>query len=721
MKFPRRFFEKIVGDALEQNEFDIEVRCLGMRHDKDPDSPQQFWFESLEQFEKEWIEVKDRNDFGFDMHFTVLPRLRKFHGKKEHPLPERPFVSCLWADLDVGEGKPYKRKIDALRRLGDMKPYPNIIVESGSGLHAYWLVEPREVKKERFERLLRTLSAKLDGDSGAARATRLMRVPNTFNWKDENGKHGKLAKVEYLSSIRHRFKDLETRWNVNEDNPDTHRENQTATYTKLFAANLDGFRNGRHSAEATALCPFHHDKHPSFSVNLNTGLWICRAESCNAKGNARQFCDRLQIPVPHDLRETGGGFVLDLGKSSERPKLSKRALYGLAGDIVREIAPETESDPAAILVQLLVAFGNCIGPRPHFEVEATTHRANLFCLIVGRTSRARKGTSWGYVRRLFKTVDARWCEKQIVTGLSSGEGLIWALRDPEKPKHDSEEAEADDDVVESVDKRVMVLQSEFSRVLRAQRREGNTLSSVLRCAWDSETLSILTKNNPAEATGAHVSIIGHITQDELRRELRATDEANGYANRFLFAYAERSKILPFGGRLDEGTMEELAHALNFARHQAHKVDRVHFSKKARKLWRKIYIRLTKETPGMLGAITSRAEAQVLRLALVYALLDGSNKIKTQHLKAANALWRYFEKSAAFVFGGTLGNPVADTILNKLKGHKKGLTRDDIRELFHHNRDKDEIDEALTLLANSGLAVCHRERTGGRAAERWTAV
>jgi hypothetical protein len=214
------------------------------------------------------------------------------------------------------------------------------------------------------------------------------------------------------------------------------------------------------------------------------------------------------------------------------------------------------------------------------------------------------------VRRIFNQVDRSWCDKQIVTGLSSGEGLIWAARDPEKPGRNSKKTKVDNSFVATVNKRFMVLQSEFSRVLRVQRREGNTLSSILRSAWDSETLSILTKNAPARATGAHVSIIGHITQDELRRELRATDEANGYANRFLFVYAERSRYLPFGGQVDEPTMAELVQRLTRARHFTRTVDRIRFSKNARKLWRKIYIRLSKETPGMLGAITSRAEAQV---------------------------------------------------------------------------------------------------------------
>ncbi|MGC2702962.1 MAG: hypothetical protein WA361_00515, partial [Candidatus Acidiferrales bacterium] len=176
MEFPRRFFKKVVGSALKQGDFDIEVRCLGERNDDDPMWPKHYWAGSVRELEKQWIEIEDRNLSGFDIHYTVLPRLRKFHGKKEHPLPENPIVSCVWADLDVGEGKPYKCAMDALRRIRDTKPQPNIIVESGTGLHLYWLVELREVSKERLERLLRVIAEKLDGDSGAARAGRLMRV-----------------------------------------------------------------------------------------------------------------------------------------------------------------------------------------------------------------------------------------------------------------------------------------------------------------------------------------------------------------------------------------------------------------------------------------------------------------------------------------------------------------------------------------------------------------
>ena len=81
-------------------------------------------------------------------------------------------------------------------------------------------------------------------------------------------------------------------------------------------------------------------------------------------------------------------------------------------------------------------------------------------------------------------------------------------------------------------------------------RDGNTLSAIIRDAWDRGDLRSMTKNSPAVATGALISIVAHITLQELRQELTGTDAANGFANRFLFACVRRSKCLPDGGEVD---------------------------------------------------------------------------------------------------------------------------------------------------------------------------
>src|SRR5262249_20157432 len=162
-------------------------------------------------------------------------------------------------------------------------------------------------------------------------------------------------------------------------------------------------------------------------------------------------------------------------------------------------------------------------------VEGDQHHANLFAVLVGNTAKARKGTSWGRIRQLFDLIPDVWSQQCVHSGLSSGEGVICAVRDATSD-HDSGVS----------DKRLMVVESEFANVLRVIGREGNTLSRVIRDAWDRGSLATMTKNSPAKATGAHISIIGHITAEELKRYLPRTEMANGFANRFIFACVKRS-------------------------------------------------------------------------------------------------------------------------------------------------------------------------------------
>jgi len=402
--------------------------------------------------------------------------------------------------------------------------------------------------------------------------------------------------------------------------------------------------------------------------------------------------------------------------------LKREAFHGLTGDIVRTIEPTTESDPAALLVQFLVAFGSVIGPHAHFKIEAAKHRANLFCLIVGRSSKARKGTAWAHIRELFERIDRKWTQRYIVSNLSSGEGLIWVVRDPspnQRPRKNNKQAKQQDEGVR--DKRLLVCQSEFASALRIQRREGNILSGIVRQAWESGNLHILTKNSPVKTTGSHISMIGHITQDELRSELRATDEANGYANRFLFVCAERKRLLPRGGRIDQDKVRLIIKCLRKSVWFAQRPQQLEFSERAARLWDKKYERLTAEIPGLLGAIVSRAEAQVLRISMIYALLDRSNLIKTQHLRAALAVWRYCSHSARYIFGGALGDRIADKILQALRGKRDGMSRTEIRNLFKRNLDAERIGRALDFLARHRLAACSIEETQGRPIERWSAL
>jgi len=408
--------------------------------------------------------------------------------------------------------------------------------------------------------------------------------------------------------------------------------------------------------------------------------------------------------------------------------LAPITFHGLAGDFVRAIEPHTEADPAALLISFFVAFGSVVGRGPHFVADAAKHYTNLSVVLVGRTARGRKGSSWAQVRRPLETVDSNWASGRIQLGLSSGEGLIWAVRDQiekrEPVRQKGRVVDYEDVVVDAgvEDKRLLIIEQEFASVLRVMGRDGNTLSAIIRQAWDSGDLRILTKNSPAQATDAHISIIGHVTRDEVLRYLDTTEAGNGFANRFLWVCVRRSKFLPEGGRSHEEDFGPLVRRLSVAVQLARGVGEMKRDNDARGLWFEVYPTLSQEVPGLLGAVTARAEAQTMRLACVYALLDQSPVIRRQHLEAALAVWTYCEASARFIFGDALGDPVADTILRALRQVEDGLTRTQINHLFKGNRAAADIARALAVLLEAGLAVGLPELdTGGRPAEQWYAV
>ncbi len=360
------------------------------------------------------------------------------------------------------------------------------------------------------------------------------------------------------------------------------------------------------------------------------------------------------------------------------------AYHGLPGQVVAKIAPHTEADPAAILVQLLVCCGALIGRDAHYRVEATHHHPNEFVVLVGDSAKARKGSSFDHVARLLGHADPAFTAR-LTTGLSSGEGLIWAVRDPQGPDPGA------------LDKRLLVIEPEFATVLKSTSRELSTLSPTLRSAWDGRPLALLTRTAPARATEAHISIIGHITQTELARHTTTVEIANGFLNRFIFAAVRRVRLLPEGGDPDPLKGTGLGRYLTSVLKHAHTAGRVTLTPDARELWWHTYPQLTQPADGLHGQLTARAEAHVIRLALLYTLTDGKRQISAPHLTAALALQDYAARSAAWALTGATGDPLAEQIYAALQQHPGGLTRSQISQTLKHNRPAGQIDHALHVL------------------------
>jgi hypothetical protein len=388
------------------------------------------------------------------------------------------------------------------------------------------------------------------------------------------------------------------------------------------------------------------------------------------------------------------------------PIFDQYALYGVAGEAVRALAPHTEAQPEAILLQLLAAFGNIIGPGPHCMVGATRHALNLFLVLVGESSKARKGTSWNQIARLFAEVDPSWMENRVISARLTARGLIAMMGQ------------------QAGDRRLLLLAEELASVLHTMGRSRSQLSPLLRCAWDSATLRMLDRDRLMQATGGHLSLIGHITQRELAESLHRTEAHNGFANRCLWACVERTGCLPDGGSLEPQALANIARSLRQAVEWARSQPEILFRRDqaASELWHDYYATLSQTESRLHKAATGRAEAQVLRLSALYAALDRSPLIRLPHLQAAMTVWDFCSYSAASLFGACVGDSVADRILDGLQAAENGLTRKQIRDLFHGNISSGSIDQALAKLRSLDAAACRVNGGGrGRPATLWWAI
>jgi len=397
------------------------------------------------------------------------------------------------------------------------------------------------------------------------------------------------------------------------------------------------------------------------------------------------------------------------------PVLSSAALPdGVVADFIKLARENSEADPAAVLATFLVRFGIECGTGPHVMVGESRHTARSNCVIAGDSSKSRKGTSAGPVKAIFSGIGG--C-RTSPGPLSSGEGIIYAVRDEvweyrvDKKTGVGEWVIADPGVD---DKRLFVMDEEFANALSATKREGNTLSSIIRCLYDDGNAEPLTKSNRIKATGAHIGVVTHITLFELNTRLTENEQLNGFGNRFLWVLAKRNGIVPFPEPMDERRKQRLQELLKERLAQAFVMGKMSFSEQARLLWAKEYTRLSMAHTGLAGCMVNRAEAHVVRLSLIYALLAGHSHIETEDLCAALAFWEYCHASAFYIFGGAPADRRKLKIIRYLEGRdSQRATKNEIRkEVFDNHVQSVDLTKLLDEMGTDQLIEVQSEPTGG---------
>jgi hypothetical protein len=397
------------------------------------------------------------------------------------------------------------------------------------------------------------------------------------------------------------------------------------------------------------------------------------------------------------------------------------AFHGLAGQIVKVFEPHTEADPLGLLVELLIGYGNALGRGVYVRADGHNHHANEFGVLAGETARARKGTAKRRTASVLKHADPMWNGYKDCGGLSTGEGLINAVKDASwgVDKKTNKPVITDPGVD---DKRFIANETEFGSVLRCLRRENNTLSAVMRKAWDGESLDSKVKGSPIKATDPHISMMGHIKVEELLKYLDEVEVFNGFGNRILWVCVRRQKELPFSTDPDLSEIDPLQRKLAEAVKHAQGRGEIRMADSARQMWESGYSALTAAKLGLYGKLVSRSEAHVLRLAMIYATLDKAQLIEDTHLLSALDLWGYCDRSARFLFGTSTGNQDADLILKWLQTRPDGMTRTEINsDVFKRNKSKEEIARLLGLLVHHNLIRELDDPANKHAPKRWFAV
>jgi RepB DNA-primase N-terminal domain len=638
---------------------------------------------------------------------------------------------AIWFEMDGGD-------------LPNGQLRPSAVVESSPGHYHGYLRLTDAIPPEIAEDLSKRFAHATGADASGADLTQLLRVPGTANHKYPERPGVRLLGIR--SECEYSPRELDERLPKLEADPspdETHQDStdeppivldpqaarvwrgeepkakedtgeidKSATLMKIGRALFDAGANKRVIVDALA----ERDRALGFEKY-----------SSNRDGGRREY-ERIADKLGATGRNRRVSVVF--GKSAAEPseaedseplEMAPAAYRGLFGRIVETVDPHTEGDTVAVLGSMLAMFGNAAGRGPFVEIGATRHRLNLFVALVGDTAVGRKGSATDPVENIMHAADSDWTESRIASGLSSGEGLINEIRDRvEAPGKDGETKIVDAGVP---DKRLLVSEGELAQGLKVIKREGNTLSPILRNAWDGKNLRTLVKHSPLRATEPHVSILGHITRGELVHHLNETEMANGLANRFLWLLVRRSKSLPFGGEwhaVDLAPLSrEIASTLEFARRPL----RMTWADDARQLWAQAYEMLTEERAGLFGAITARAAAQTLRLSMLYAIADKAERMTYDHVESALALWGYAEKSAREIFGDAVGDREADKVLDALEDADEGLTRTEIRDLFGRNKGTEELDRIRRVLLEAGRLRVSRayEGKGKKPVERWHAA
>lgn len=434
---------------------------------------------------------------------------------------------------------------------------------------------------------------------------------------------------------------------------------------------------------------------------------------------------------PLDLDEAQD--EIDAHRNAPRP--DPACLYGLVGEIARAGSATTEANPYAVAAAAIAYLGVAVGRGPYIDIGNTWHHARQFLLHVGRSGEGRKGDAVSLVQRIARRIaelSPDHAPKIHAGGLSTREGLVFLIHDGYR--------DGKEDVPPILDKRLLVIESEFVNILHQGKRDGNTLSAALRDLFDGKSIYPATKSNRLGTTDPHVGMLAAITRAELLECVAARDLTNGFFNRFMPFWAERPRLVPIPQATPAAEVDRLAlrviEVLKFCsaeRWADRDAMHVPLSKDAEARYTALYKgELNSRSHGeRINALVERRAPMLRRLAMLFALTDCAARVEVVHIDAALAWIRYSVESVKFIFGSAEDevktaevNDTAARILEFLKRTPRASRTQITKDCFGGHTPKTRIDAALDeLLTNNPPSVLVEEDRSapGRPVKRYSLI
>jgi hypothetical protein len=386
------------------------------------------------------------------------------------------------------------------------------------------------------------------------------------------------------------------------------------------------------------------------------------------------------------------------------PEPTEAMFYGIVGKVAETAADKTEVNPVAAATAFMSFLAANMGRDTFLHIANTYHHPRLFTMHIGRSGRGRKGDSQQItlrIRQHIENLDKKLLGQLHTGGLSSREGLASLIQDAQGDRTGTE------------DKRLWVIESEFSNVLHQTKRDGNTLSSSLRDAWDGGDIKPAVKNGRTWVSAPHVGIHANITPNELKALMTSREMNNGFANRFLFVWSESTTEVAFPRATPEHLIDALAREtmaviqLGKGKYpDMQNSQEMNLSAAAKEYYTAIYPTIRRPLASeFITSLLERRAPYVMRLAMLFALTDRTRVIEPCHLTAALAWVNYAVHSVRYIFqdqarsaGDEEIRRNAEKIVAFLGDHPKGCTVTTIaNDCFKKHLAADKIQKALSYL------------------------